>query len=176
MSLKTKCFSEIIGSGSAQRMISEIIKRARQRGLDQSELAERAGISAEALSRLKRSGRCRLGTFLALAFVAGMRRLDLVEELPGAASIAATKLSVGRRVSLTADELVKELARGGTGEHEAHMYGFFEELPIETVHDVILDERLDCAQLVAFARRLGAEGETVEWLEEMAGDGMAGTA
>ncbi len=57
-----------------------------------------------------------------------------------------------------------------------HLYGFFEELPIEVVHDVILDECLDYAHLASLANKLGAEGETIDWLAEMAGDGLANAA
>ena len=56
------------------------------------------------------------------------------------------------------------------------MVCFFEELPIELVHDVILDEKLDYAHLVWLAKELVTEGETLDWLTEMAGDGLADAA
>lgn len=58
-------------------------------------------------------------------------------------------------------------------EQRVHLLGFFEELPVESVHDVVLDEGLDFARLTALAHELGAEGETVEWLGEMAGYSVA---
>jgi hypothetical protein len=81
-----------------------------------------------------------------------------------AARVCARKLSAGRRTPITADELVAALrADEIPAQCRAHIFGFFEELPIGTVHEVILDERLDFAHLAKVARHLGAEGTTVEW-------------
>jgi hypothetical protein len=44
------------------------------------------------------------------------------------------------------------------------------------VHDVILDEDLNYAHLISLAKDLGTEGETIDWLTEMAGDGLANAA
>ncbi len=164
------------GTVPARELIAKIIAFAGARGVDQATLAARAGISAESLSRLKKAGGCRLTTALDLARAAGLRNLELTERPAGkaAASIAARKLSAGRQLPVSAEELVSALAseepqRG----HRAHLQGFFEELPIEAVHDLILDENLDVAHLASLAVELGAEGETVEWLAEMASDGLA---
>ncbi len=171
----------LTGSGgvSAQGLITEIIAFARARGIDQVTLAARAGISAESLSRLKKAGGCRLATALELARVAGFKTLELTEKSAAkvAASASARKLSAGRRRPINAEDLILALRTGAPQDaHRAHLYGFFEELPIEVVHDVILDEGLDCAHLVRLANELGAEGETVDWLAEMAGDGLADAA
>ncbi len=171
----------LTGSGavSARGLIAEIIAFARERGIDQVTLAARAGISAESLSRLKKAGGCRLATALELARVAGFKTLELTEQSADsvAASMSARKLSAGRRRPISAEELVLALQTGAPQDgHRAHLYGFFEELPIEVVHDVILDEGLDCAHLASLANELGAEGDTVDWLAEMAGDGLADTA
>ncbi len=167
------------GAISAQRLIAEIIAFARARGIDQGTLASRAGISAESLSRLKKAGGCRLGTALELARAAGFKTLDLTKGPAGrvAASLSARKLSAGRRLPIGAEELVLALRSGEPRDrHRAHLHGFFEELPIEAVHDVILDEGLDYARLVTQASALGAEGDTVDWLAEMAGDRVADAA
>jgi len=155
--------------------VAQIVAVARTRGIDQATLARRAGISPESLSRLKRSGGCRLATALELARAAGLERLVLAEPASGtAASVAARELSAGRRRAINAAELVRALAADKPGKrHRAHLLGFFEELPLESVHDVALDEGLDYHRLLALARALGAEGETVDWLEEMAGNGLA---
>ena len=171
----------LTGSGaiSAQGLIAEIIAFARERGVDQVTLAARAGISAESLSRLKKAGGCRLATALELARVAGFKTLELTERSADsvAASMAARKLSAGRRLPISAEDLILALRTGAPQEgHRAHLYGFFEELPIEAVHDVILDENLSCGHLVRLAKELGAEGETIDWLAEMAGDGLADAA
>ncbi len=167
------------GAVSAQGFIAEIIAFARDGGVDQGTLAARAGISAESLSRLKKAGGCRLATALELARVAGFKTLEFTEQSPDtvAASMSARKLSAGRRRPISAEDLVLALQTGAPQDgHRAHLYGFFEELPIEVVHDVILDEGLDYAHLASLAKELGAEGDTIDWLAEMAGDGLADAA
>ena len=171
----------LTGSGriSAQRFVEEIIALAKDRGIDQVRLAADAGISAESLSRLKKAGGCRLATALDLARAAGFGSIQLTEQAIDkvAASMAARKLSAGRRLPISSEEFVLALQSDTTrAEFRVHLCGFFEELPIELVHDVILDEELDYAHLVWLAKELGAEGETLDWLTEMAGDGMADAA
>lgn len=74
--------------------------------------------------------------------------------------MAAAKLSAGRRLSITAAALVQALVTGSaTRDNRVHLLGFFEELPIESVHDVVLDHDLDYVRLLALAQELGAEGE-----------------
>jgi len=169
----------VSGAASARRLIAAVLAAAKANGIDQATLAKQAGISAESLSRLKKAGGCRLETLLALARAAGFTALELAARADPriAASLAATKLSAGRRLAIAAGDLVRAL-RGGEvrAEQRAHLCGFFEELPVELVHDVVLDEGLDYANLAALARRLGAEGEIVDWLQEMAGDFVAHAA
>lgn len=167
------------GEEAARGFIAAIVAHARNTGVDQATLARLAGISPESLSRLKRGGRCRLVTALKLAHAAGLIRLDLVERPARAVAtgLVAQKLSAGRRSPISRRELVRALVTGTARKlHRGHIYGFFEELPVELVHDVILDEGLDYVKLLALAGKLGAEGETVEWIEEMAGDELAGAA
>lgn len=163
----------------ARELLAAIIASAKKGGMDQGTLASRAGISPESLSRLKKAGGCRLETALDLARAAGFTRLDLAKRrtVHIATSLAARKLSAGRRLAISSEDLVLALrAAKPRDEHRAHLYGFFEELPIGLVHDVILDECLDYAHLSLLARDLGAEGETVDWLAEMAGDRVADAA
>ncbi len=167
------------GSSAAEVLIARILGFAGAKGIDQATLAARAGISPESLSRLKKAGSCRLATALDLARAAGLTALDLTDQPAGkvAASMAAGKLSAGRRFPVSAEELVSALSRGEPREEfRAHLCGFFEELPIEAVHDVVLDENLDYTHLVSLAKALGAEGETLDWLAEMAGHGVASAA
>jgi hypothetical protein len=167
------------GTISAKELIAAIIESAGKNGIDQGTLASRAGISAESLSRLKKAGGCRLSTALALACAAGFKTIDLAERSAGqvALSLSARELSAGRRLSISAEELLSALRIGNPQPGQrAHLHGFFEDLPIDLVHDVCLDERLDYAHLASLARELGAEGETVDWLAEMAGDRVADAA
>lgn len=161
---------------SAKDFIDRVIAFARKQGVDQATLAVRSGISPESLSRLKKQGGCRLTTALRLASSAGFKKIDIIEQPTTniAASIAARKLSAGRRVSITAEELIFALVSGKPkNKHKVHVLGFFEELPIASAHDVILDEGLNYKHLVSIANKLGAEGETIEWLKEMACDSLA---
>lgn len=167
------------GTVLAKGLIAGIITFARARGLDQNALASRTGISAEALSRLKKEGGCRLATALQLAQAAGFAAVELAAVPAGgtALSVAAQKLGAGRREPIGADELASELRSGQPqARHIGHLCGFFEELPIDLVHDVILDESLEYPRLTALAADLGAEGETVGWLAEMAGKRVADAA
>ena len=171
----------LTGSGpfAARALIEGIIALARERGIDQASLATSAGISAESLSRLKKAGGCRLATALELARAAGFGTLELKVQASDkvAASMAARKLSAGRRFPIGSKDLVLALqCEAPQAEFRAHLCGFFEELPIELVHDVVLDHNLDYAHLVWLAKDLGTEGETIDWLTEMAGDGLANAA
>lgn len=172
-------------NGPTRQFIDAVLEFAKGRRIDQATLAKQAGIAPEVLSRLKKAGNCRLATALALATAAGLTRITLrsdrvADAAPrdrSAAVVCARKLSAGRRIPIAADELVAALrADESPARHRAHLFGFFEELPIGAVHEVILDEGLDFAHLAAAARRLGAEGKTVEWVEDMAGDRVATAA
>ncbi len=54
-------------SESIKELISQVIVAARQRGLTQAELAERAGMTAVGLSKAKHRGDIRASTLAALA-------------------------------------------------------------------------------------------------------------
>lgn len=165
-----------INARAARTLLERIFERAQERGIDQARLAAAAGIRPESLSRLKKAGACRLVTALELARAVGLTSLVLEERRTPrvAASVAARKLSAGRRKAITAGELVESLTDGKVvRDRRGHLTGFFEELPIESVHDVVLEEGLDYVRLVELSRALGAEGDTVDWLAEMAGDRVA---
>ena len=120
-----------------------------------------------------------------MARAAGLKRIilkpepaaDVAPAERSAATVCARKLSAGRRTPIAADELVAALrADEVPAPHHAHVFAFFEELPIDLVHEVILEEGLDFAHLAKLAGRLGAEGKTSEWIEDMADDGVAPAA
>lgn len=68
-------------------LISTIIETARQHSISQGELAARAGIRQETLSRAKKNPAISLKTFQALARVAGLR-IQLVPDNPVAEQVA----------------------------------------------------------------------------------------
>ncbi|MDH5425709.1 MAG: helix-turn-helix transcriptional regulator [Gammaproteobacteria bacterium] len=54
-------------------LLNEIIELSKAKGMKQKELAERAGLSAETLSRAKRSGDMRLSSLIRLADTVGLK-------------------------------------------------------------------------------------------------------
>ena len=68
-------------------LISTIIDAARQHDISQGELAARAGIRQETLSRAKKNPTLSLKTFQALARAAGLR-IQLVPDNPVAEQVA----------------------------------------------------------------------------------------
>lgn len=165
------------GTETAGGLIAEILANAGEQGINQRTLAERAGISAETLSRLKKAGNCRLQTALDLAQAVHLVLVPAPARGRSTARVAARKLSAGRRQPIDAGDLVAALASGNPEcDFKPHLFGFFEELPIATVHDVILEENLEFENVNKLALELGAEGETVDWLTEMADHCLAPAA
>ncbi len=66
--------------------LQQILAQAKQQGLTQITLAQRAGITPEALSRAKQGGDMRVSTLAALAHVVGLK-LALVADAPLRAKI-----------------------------------------------------------------------------------------
>ncbi len=54
-------------------LLIQIIELAKRKGLKQKDLAERAGLSAETLSRAKKSGDMHLSSLQKLASIVGLR-------------------------------------------------------------------------------------------------------
>lgn len=61
-----------------ERIVSKILNRAKQRGITQEELAARAGVSRETVSRMKRR-EADFGTVAKLAAIVGFK-LDVLED------------------------------------------------------------------------------------------------
>lgn len=62
-------------------LLNEIIELAKRKGLKQKQLAERAGLSAETLSRAKKSGDMHLSSLVKLAEIVGLK-LTLTADNP----------------------------------------------------------------------------------------------
>lgn len=67
-------------------LLQQILALAKQQGLTQITLAQRAGITPEALSRAKQGGDMRVSTLAGLAHVVGLK-LALVPDAPLRAKI-----------------------------------------------------------------------------------------
>jgi len=57
----------------ASQLLAQILERAKKKGLKQKELAERAGLSAESLSRAKKAGDMHLSSLASLANIVGLK-------------------------------------------------------------------------------------------------------
>ena len=55
------------------QLLTQIIELARRKGLKQKDLAERAGLSAESLSRAKKAGDMHLSSLQKLASIVGLQ-------------------------------------------------------------------------------------------------------
>ncbi len=55
------------------QLLSQILERAKRKGLKQKELAQRAGLSAESLSRAKKAGDMHLSNLQSLASIVGLK-------------------------------------------------------------------------------------------------------
>ena len=64
-----------------QELLMRVLHLARERGITQRELAQRAGIKPESLSRAKKAGDMRVSTLVDLAAVVGLK-LTLVSDQP----------------------------------------------------------------------------------------------
>ena len=72
-------------------LLQQILALGKEQGLTQITLAQRAGITPEALSRAKKGGDMRLSTLNALAHVVGLK-LSLMPDAPLRAKIDSGRL------------------------------------------------------------------------------------
>ena len=164
--------------------LATILAEAGRLKLSGEALASAAGIRPETLSRLRRAEDCRLSTLRRLASAVGLS----VEVLPYRAEasragralrLAARKLSAGRRQAISATDLETAIRDPEAGTRwPGHLAGLLEELPIELLHDLVIEGTTSFEALSRLADRLGltAAGEkegTIAWIEEMAGDRVA---
>jgi hypothetical protein len=91
-------------------------------------------------------------------------------------ALAARKLNAGRRRHI-AEATLARLLRDADGDEvaawSAHLRGLIEELPIESLHDLVLAGWTDFSRLQYLARTLGCEGHSVAWIDQMAEPGVA---
>jgi hypothetical protein len=91
-------------------------------------------------------------------------------------ALAARKLNAGRRRHI-AEATLARLLRDADGDEvaawSAHLRGLIEELPIESLHDLVLAGWTDFGRLQHLARTLGCEGDSVAWIDEMAEPAVA---
>lgn len=86
-------------------------------------------------------------------------------------SLIVAKLNAGRRSVLSPTELdylLKTYDPKAWTIRRVHLRGLIEELPIEQIHDLVLDGWTEFDILAQIAHELDCEGETVDWIREMA--------
>ena len=87
-------FGLSMASFQQTNLLDTIIKSAKAHGVNQGELASRAGIRQETLSRAKKNPVISLKTFLELAHVAGLR-VQLIPDHPVAEQVTTGTLFPG---------------------------------------------------------------------------------
>jgi len=156
---------------SAQ-LIEQIIGLGRSSGLGAGDIAVRAGIAPNNLSRIRKSGRFNADTLERLLNAvdgtltvapASARRKSVV-------SAVAQKLNAGRREQISSDELRRLLTRfrrGALAERAySHLVGVIEELPVEQAHDLILEGGATLPALKRVADYVDGQGPTADWINE----------
>jgi len=162
-----------VGMRRTKTLISDIVAMGRARGLTAADLAARAGISPSNLSRIRTAGRFNADTLeRLLGAVDGM-----VEVRPRAPrrtartlDFVARKLDAGRREQLGTARLRRLLthfrASAAADRAFSHLIGIIEEVPIEQIHDLVIEGDASLRALKRIADFVGGEGPTVAWIDE----------
>lgn len=154
------------------KLIENMIEMGKERGLKAGDIAAKAGISSASLSRIRNTGRFSADTLeRLLAAVNGdihvshcntPQRTDV--------SSVASRLNAGRREHISALELQNFLTKfqpSAKAERAfSHLVGIIEELPVEQVHDLIIQGAATLPSLRRIAKYVGGEGATVRWINE----------
>ncbi len=154
------------------RIIEQVIEAGRERGLSAGDIAVRAGISPPNLSRIRKSGRFNADTLERL--LAAIDGDIQVSVRPGKSSrtlpMICKKLNAGRREQLTPDALRRFLMRFRPSARArnafSHLVGIVEELPLEQVHNLVIEGDAALPALKRIADYVEAEGATADWINE----------
>lgn len=154
------------------RIIEQVIEAGRERGFSAGDIAVRAGISPPNLSRIRKSGRFNADTLeRLLAAIDGDIRVTVrpgksIRTLP----MICKKLNAGRREHLSPETLRHLLTRFRPSAKArrafSHLVGIIEELPLEQVHDLVIEGDATLPSLKRIADYVKAEGPTAEWIDE----------
>ncbi len=154
------------------RLIEQVIAAGRRRGLSASDIAAKAGILPANLSRVRKSGKYSADTLeRLLAAVDGETRVIVVVAKPiRTLPIICKKLNAGRRAQLTPETLRRLLTRFRPSQQAnrafSHLVGVMEELPLEQVHDLVIQGDATLPSLKRIAEYTKAEGPTANWIDE----------
>ena len=154
------------------QLIEQVIEAGRKRGLSASDIAARAGILPANLSRVRKTGKYNADTLeRLLAAVDGETRVTVAAAEPAQTlPMICKKLNAGRRRQLPIETLRRLLTRfrpsQRANEAFSHLVGVMEELPLEQVHDLVIEGDATLPSLKRIAEFTQAEGPTANWIDE----------
>lgn len=150
----------------SQQLIENVIQSG---GLAAGDLAARAGLSPGNLSRIRSSGKFNADTLERLLAAAGVE-LAVVPKTRRSTALegAVIKLNAGRRHHLSAGELKRLLTRfrpsAGAERAFSHLVGVIEELPVELVHDLVIEGSATLPALARIVAYIDGEGDVAAWI------------
>lgn len=156
----------------SSKLLEQIFETAKKQGLRAGDLAAKAGIPPESLSRIRRTGRFNADTLERLiAAVDGEITLKTRTKAKSATlPIVAKKLNAGRRETVSSSELRQLLTRfypSKTSERAfSHLVGVIEETPLSQVHDLVLQGSATLPSLRRIVNYVDGEGEVADWINE----------
>lgn len=154
------------------KLLEDILGIARMRGLTARDLAERAGIAPPNLARIRRSGRYDSDTLERVLAAVDCDLRPVPRPMPGtrALPLVRAKLNAGRREQLSDAELRRLLTRFRRSQAAAlaysHLVGVIEEIPLEQVHDMVLQGDATLAALKRISEYVEGEGQVADWIDE----------
>ncbi len=154
------------------QLIEQVIEAGRRRGLSASDIAARAGILPANLSRGRKTGKYNADTLeRLLAAVDGEIGVTIAAARPTRTlPMVCKKLNAGRRRQLAQETLRRLLTRfrpsQRASEAFSHLVGVMEELPLEQVHDLVIEGDATLPSLKRIAEFTQAEGPTANWIDE----------
>ena len=154
------------------KLIEQVIEAGRRRGLSAGDIAAKAGISPANLSRVRKTGKYNADTLeRLLAAIDGKTRVIVVVAKPiRTLPIICKKLNAGRRVQIPDETLRRLLTRFRPSQQAnrafSHLVGVMEELPLEQVHDLVIQGDATLPSLKRIAEYTQAKGPTANWIDE----------
>lgn len=152
------------------QLIAQIIETGRHQGLTAGDIAARAGISSANLSRIRKSGRFNADTIERLLAAAGcdLRVVPQPQRPKTTLEMVAGKLNAGRRHQIPARELHHLLTKfrpsAAAQRAFSHLVGVIEEIPLDQLHDLVIEGSASLPALRRIADFVGGEGPAVEWI------------